>query len=194
MKKLFSKFFFWGVLLLSSISVARAHITPMVHLIKHNEAIKTLLAGGQSFFVKNVKIGQKELGDIRSAAHWTPDLSSYRFFYGKDSAGNLIGDALLISVNSKHGPLTLAIGFTSQNLVTAVLVTDVGIEPLPWIRRLMNKKFLDRFAGKGEGQVTEVLKEVSKKELGSMAYYYAKVIAKGVSRALVLQRVLFELK
>ncbi|MFQ5675660.1 MAG: hypothetical protein ACE5G1_07175 [bacterium] len=165
----------------------------MVHLKKHNETIKLILSESQSFFVKNIKVGQDEVQKIRSIAHWTPDLAAYKFYYGKDSDGNTIGDVLFVTVNSKHGPFTLAVGFSPQNTVTRVILTDIPVEPLSWVRKLLQKNFLDNFAGKPESDLAEVINTISKKDVGAMPHYYAKIIIRGVERALLLQNVLFGL-
>lgn len=168
-----------------------AHITPMVHLKEHNAAIKMILREGQSFYVKNIAIGHDERTKIRSISGWKPNLEVYKFYYGKDSAGDQIGDVLFISVNSKHGPLTLAVGFSPENVVTKVLLTDIPVEPLSWVRKLLRKPFLNNFVGKSAGEIADVINTISHKELGEMTYYYAKVIVRGVEQAVVLQTVLY---
>ncbi len=176
------------------VSSSLAHITPMVHLVKHNEAVRSLLPGSQQFFVKTVKVGQEERKRIREAAQWTPDLDAYKFYYGKDSSGSIVGDVLLITVNSRHGPLALAVGFSTRNTVTRVIVTDVGVESVAWVRKILATGILDRFAGKNERTVSAVLTEISKREVGRMPYYFAEIITKAVARAAVLQSTLFGFK
>ena len=180
------------VVLLDFLPVS-AHITPMIHLKKHNAAIKMMLQEGTSFYVKNVTLGRAEISKIKAMSGWTPDLERYKFYYGKDVAGKLVGDVLFISVNSKHGPLTLAIGFSPGNVITGVVLTDIPTEPFSWVRKLLQASFLDTFPGKSRDELGEIIDQISRKELGAMQRYYAKVIARGVQQAVVLQMVLYNL-
>ncbi|PYM64920.1 MAG: hypothetical protein DME11_11970, partial [Candidatus Rokuibacteriota bacterium] len=62
--------------------VAWAHITPPVVLMSDRDAIVTLLAGAQRFFVREVRLSRSEQAQIKQQTGWTPDEDFYRFYLG----------------------------------------------------------------------------------------------------------------
>lgn len=177
-----------------SISVSKAHITPMVHMVKHNEAIKSILTEAQSFYVKTIPLGNEEKNKIEFVLPELHNTKIYKFYYGKDAQGQIVGDVLFINVHSKHGPVTLAVGFTPEDEIIKVVVTDVPVEPLPWVRKLLAVNFLDQFSGKSSVNIEESLKTLSRTKIGAMSYYFARKISAGVRQTVILQKALFHKK
>src|SRR5881396_1097519 len=70
--------------------VAWAHITPPVVLMSDRDAIVTLLAGAQRFFVREVRLSRSEQAQIKQQTGWTPDEDFYRFYLGRDGQGRLV--------------------------------------------------------------------------------------------------------
>src|SRR5947209_17655543 len=58
--------------------VASAHITPPVVLMSDRDAVVTLLAGAQRFFVREVRLSPAEREAIKRQTGWTPDEDFYR--------------------------------------------------------------------------------------------------------------------
>lgn len=170
---------------------ADAHITPVVHLVKHNDAIKQLIPDGTSFFLRKVQIGEADLQEIKSAVGWTPGTAEYKFYYGKNPQGEMAGDALFISQDSKHGPIVLAVAFSPDNKIQGVRITDATVETVTWIKALMDHNFTDTFRGKTALNEAGIEAHLVQKNLGTMPRYFAGIITTGVERAIALQQTLF---
>jgi len=194
MKRIFSALATVILLITWGSAGADAHITPVVHLLKHNEAIKQLIPDGTSFYVRKVRIGKTALQHIKSAVDWTPGTDEYKFYYGKNPKGEMAGDVLFISQDSKHGPVVLAVAFSPDNTIRGVRITDATVETLPWMKTLMAHNFTDTFQDKTAVDDAAVRTRADQENLGAMPRYFAGIIATGVEHALALQRVLFRVQ
>ncbi len=191
MRRVFLKIFLITVLIILGLSPAKAHITPVVHLMQHNAAIKQLIPSGKSFFVRKIDIGQSDIDKIQSQTGWRPTEDEYKFYYGRDEQGNVVGDVLFFSQDSKHGPVVLAVSFSPQNTIIGIKITDATVETVPWIKSVLNHNFLKIFQGLSTIDETDVNTQIAKEKLDAMPEYFAKIISKGIQHTLALQQVLF---
>src|SRR5438552_5159224 len=84
--------------------VASAHITPPVVLMSDRDAVVTLLAGAQRFFVREVRLTPAEQAVIKRQTGWTPDEDFYRFYLGRDGQGRLLAGTIFVTEFTIHGP------------------------------------------------------------------------------------------
>jgi hypothetical protein len=90
---------------------------------------------------------------------------------------------------SQHGPVGIGVAFAPDGAVRRVGVTDVGSEPLAWVRPLIDAGGLAAFESQAPGAAPDPSR-VAPGVTGAMSRYYARVIAGGVARARALERVL----
>src|SRR6059036_2628238 len=82
---------------------ARAHITPPVVLVSDRDAVVSLLPGARRFFVREVRLGDKEKAAIKQASGWTPEEDFYRFYIGRDDQGRMVGALVFVGDATIHG-------------------------------------------------------------------------------------------
>lgn len=165
-----------------------AHVTPNVQLVKRGEFIQSNLPGAVKFSEKVLMIGGPDMAAIKAATGWTPSEEDARIYLGRDASGRLIGSAAFIWMPSEHGPIGIGVAFDADGKILRAEVTDVGTEPLAWVRPLTEGKGLASLDGltlhdhpKGGTIAASVH--------GAMSRYYAEVIAEGVARAQALEKV-----
>ncbi len=169
-------------------ATALAHITPNVELVRKGDFLKQSLPAATRFFERQLMIGGPDGTAIRKATGWTPTEEEVKVYVGRDEKGRLVGSVIFLWVPSEHGPVGIGVAFDGQGLVLRAAVTDVGSEPLAWVRPLVTAGGMESFvrlAGDAPPDPSRVAPDVR----GPMSRYYAKVIAEGVARAQALERV-----
>lgn len=165
-----------------------AHVTPNVQLVRRGEFIKAHLPAATRFSEKTLMIGGPDLAAIKRATGWTPSEEDAKIYIGRDASSSLVGSVAFVWMPSEHGPVGVGVAFDPEGRILAAEVTDVGTEPLAWIRPLLDAGGMKSFDGLGLDRApaaTAVAPAVG----GTMNRYYAEVIARGVARAQALERV-----
>jgi hypothetical protein len=165
-----------------------AHVTPNVQLVKRGEFIKSSLPGAVKFFEKQLMIGGPDMAAIEKATDWIPSEEDARMYVGKDAEGRPAGAAVFVWVPSEHGPVGIGVAFDAAGKVVRADVTDIGTEPLAWIRPLLSAGGMAAFAGLPADRAPDPAK-VAPSVTGKINRYYAEVISRGVARAQALERV-----
>ena len=167
---------------------ALAHVTPNVELLKRGEFVKQSLPAATEFFEQKLAFGEKDVAAIRSRTRWTPSEEDVKVYLGRGAERRLVGSALFLWVPSEHGPVGVAVAFDPAGKILRAAVTDVGSEPLAWVRPLVQADGMTAFAGLSLDAAPDPAK-VAPAVTGSMSRYYAEVIAAGVTRAQAVERV-----
>ncbi|HEV3458391.1 MAG TPA: hypothetical protein VHG32_17670 [Thermoanaerobaculia bacterium] len=167
---------------------AWAHVTPNVQLVKRGEFVKQGLAGATQFFEQKLAFGAADAAAIRSRTRWTPSEEDVKVYLGRDAQKRLVGSAIFLWLPSQHGPVGIAVAFDAAGKILKAAVTDVGSEPLAWVRPLLAGDGLAAFAGLPLDASPDPAK-VAPAVTGNMSRYYAEVIAQGVERAQAVERV-----
>jgi hypothetical protein len=176
-----------AALLLAALPVC-AHVTPNVELLKKGEFIRQSLPAATKFFEQRLALSAADLAAVKQATGWTPSAEEARLYVGRDDQGGLIGRVVLLWVPSEHGPVGVAAAFDPAGKILRVAVTDIGSEPLAWVRQLLDGGGLAVFAGLPPDAAPDPAK-LAPQVTGTMSRYYARVIADGVARAQALERV-----
>ena len=79
-----------------------AHITPPVVLLSEQDAVRGMTGGATKFFVREVCSTAEERGTIRQQWGWPAEEELYRFYLGRDAAGQLV--AAVIFLTRVHYP------------------------------------------------------------------------------------------
>jgi hypothetical protein len=168
-----------------------AHITPNVSLVARGEFLKQGLPGATRFFEKEMMISRGDGAAIRKATSWAPSEEDTKVYVGRDAQGQLVGTVIFLWMSSQHGPIGIGIAFRPDGGVRRVTVTDIGSEPVVWVRPLIDGGGMDAFEGLAAGAAADPSR-VAPEANGSMSRYYARLIADGVARAQAVERVILQ--
>lgn len=167
---------------------ALAHVTPNVELVKKGEFVRQSLPDAAQYLEKKLAIGRADLAAIKQATGWTPSEEDVRVYVGRDRQGALLGTVVFVWIPSEHGPVGVGVAFDAGGAVQRAAVTDVGSEPLAWVRPLLAGNGMAAFAGLPLGTPPDPAR-LSPAATGSMSRYYAQVIAEGIARSQAIERV-----
>jgi hypothetical protein len=174
------------LLILGQASAIEAHVTPNVTLIRRGDFVKESLAGATKFFEK--LLSPAAVSAVQKETGWTPSSEEAKVFVGRDDGGKLIGTVVFLWVPSQHGPLGLGVAFAPDGKIRRATVTDVGTEPLVWVRPMLRDGAI---IGVDAVSLAETLdaSRVAPEATGSMCRYYCKVVCDGITRAQAIERV-----
>jgi hypothetical protein len=177
-------------LVLAALSAAPllAHVTPNVELVKKGDFVREALPNASQYLEKKLAIGGSDLAAIRKATSWTPSEEDVKVYVGRDRQGALIGTVAFVWIPSEHGPVGVGVAFDPAGAILRAEVTDVGSEPLAWVRPLLAGNGMTAFTGLPLATPPDPAK-LSPAATGRMSRYYAEVIADGVKRAQAIERV-----
>jgi hypothetical protein len=167
---------------------AAAHVTPNVQLLKRGDFVKQNLPDAARFSEPRLVFAKADVEAIKSRTHWTPSEEDVKVYLGRDAQGRLAGSALFVWVPSEHGPVGVAVAFDTAGRIRQAAVTDVGSEPLAWVRPLLDANGMAVFAGLTLDADPDPGK-VAPGVTGKMSRYYAEVIANGISRTQAVERI-----
>src|SRR6266700_1067869 len=165
---------------------ALLHITPAVVLVKRPDAVQALLPGADAYFAREVHLSAADAHRLHAAVDWSPEDGVLAFYTGK--AGSVAVGALeFVRVDTPHGPIEVAVGFTPQGAVRGVVVTKATVEMKPWVLEAVAAGLTDHYRGLrpggapggGPGGAAGIAGRA-----GNLAVYVAGEVDKGVARAL----------
>ena len=169
--------------LIVAIAAALLHITPVVELVKRPAAVQALLPGADAYFARDVHLSDPDAHRLHEALDWSPQDGVLTFYLGKTGPTD-VGALEFVRVDTPHGPIEVAVGFTPAGVVRAVLVTKATVETKPWVLDAERAGLLDRYPGlPPTGQPSGAAAVTGR--AGNLAVYIAGEVDKGVSRALV---------
>jgi hypothetical protein len=180
MRKLLS-----GVLTLALPLSVSAHVTPSVTLVRRGDFVKQALPGATQFFEKT--LGPGAVSSVRRSTGWTPAAEEARVYVGRVPGGGLAGTVVFLWMPSQHGPVGIAAAFGPDGKILQASVTDIGSEPLTWVRPLLRSGRLSGVEGLALSAAPDPAR-IADGVLGNMSGYYARVIADGIARAQAIER------
>ena len=110
---------------------AALHITPVVVLVKRPDAVQALLPGADAYFAREVHLSTPDAHRLHKAVDWSPEDGVLTFYVGRTGSA-AVGALEFVRVDTPHGPIEVAVGFTPQGTVRGVLVTKATVEMKPW--------------------------------------------------------------
>ena len=113
---------------------------------------------------------------------WSPENDVLTFYLGRSGNAD-VGTLEFVRVDTPHGPLEVAVGFTPAGAIRDVLVTKATVEMKPWVQDAESAGLLRSYAGLQPAQAPAGAAAVTGKT-GSLAVYVAGEVDKGVQRAL----------
>lgn len=158
------------------------HITPVVVLIKRPAAVQALLPGANAYFQRDLHLSDRDAHRLHEVVDWSPEDDVLTFYLGRN--GNTdVGSLEFVRVDTPHGPIEVAVGFTPAGAIREVLVTKATVEMKPWVQDAEGAGLLHSYAGLQPAQSPAGAAVITGKT-GSLAVYVAGEIDKGVQRAL----------
>jgi hypothetical protein len=166
--------------------VALAHITPPVVLVSERDAVLGMTGGAKKFFVREVRLSPEERETIQRQWGWRPEDELYRFYVGRDDAGQLIAAVIFLTEFTIHGPVRVAVGLGPDGKVRDATVVELTEETYPWLKPLIDQDFTRDYVGRGSQSRFEVSDRLARAGLENMPQFYAQVVASLIQRATIL--------
>lgn len=179
----------WVVLLCSlclGIGVVYAHITPPVVLLSERDAILEMMGNASRFFVREVKLTSEERSVLQQRWRWQPEEELYRFYLGRDAAGQLVAAVTFLTEITLHGPVRVAVGMGSDGKVKDAKVVELTEETFPWIKPLLDQGFMQDYIGRDNKSNFTLDERFTRVNLESMPHFYGQIVASLIQRAVIL--------
>ena len=174
------------VLALALAAPALAHLTPPVVLVSDRDAVVSLLSGARRFFVREVRLGDKERAAIKQASGWTPDEDFYRFYIGRDDQARMVGALVFVADTTIHGTVRVATAFGPDGKIRGASVVELTEETYPWVKPLIDEQFTQDWVGLDSGGRFALSDRLARVRGNSMTQFYGEVVANLVRRAAML--------
>jgi hypothetical protein len=166
--------------------VGLAHITPPVVLVSERDAVVAMTDGAKKFFVREVRLSPEEREAMQRQWGWRPEDERYRFYVGRDDAGQLTAAVIFLTEFTIHGPVRVAVALGPDGHVRDARVVELTEETYPWLKPLLDQDFTRDYAGKGSQDRFGVSERWTRAGLESMPQFYAQVVASLIQRAAIL--------
>lgn len=163
-----------------------AHITPPVVLVSEHDAVLAMTGGAKKFFVREVRLSPEEREAVQRQWGWRPEDELYRFYIGRDDAGQLIAAVIFLTEFTIHGPVRVAVGLGPDGHVRGASVVELTEETYPWLKPLIDQDFTRDYVGRGSQSRFEVSDRWVRAGLENMPQFYAQVVASLIQRATIL--------
>ena len=171
-----------NLLLRGAAIAAVLHITPVVVLVKRPDAVQALLPGADAYFAREVHLSDRDAHRLHEAVDWSPEDGVLAFYTGQAS-GTAVGSLLFVRVDTPHGPIEVAVGFTPRGTVRDVIVTKATVEMKPWVVEAVGAGLTSHYRDLKGGDTPAGAAALAG-HVGNLAEYIAREVDKGVARAL----------
>ena len=170
-------------LMRAAVIAALLHITPVVVLVKRPDAVQTLLPGADAYVASEVHLSAKDAHRLHEGVDWSPE-DGVLVFYAGTAGTTSVGALEFVRVDTPHGPIEVAVGFTPQGAVRGVVVTKATVEMKPWVLEAVAAGLTDHYRGLKPGGDAPGGAAGIGSRAGNLAVYVAGEVDKGVARAL----------
>src|SRR5205809_5906316 len=121
-------------------------ITPIVVLVKRPDAVQALLPGADAYVAREVHLSGRDAHRLHEAVDWSPE-DGVVVFYAGTAGSTAVGALEFVRVDTPHGPIEVAVGFTPQGAVRGVVVTKAKVEMKPWVLEAVAAGLTDHYRG-----------------------------------------------
>lgn len=177
-----------GILFAAAFGVAsalEAHVTPNVVLVRRGDFVKASLPGATKFFEKAFEAPVRS--PVLAETRWTPSGDDTKIYVGREEDGRLVGSVVFLWIPSQHGPVGIGVAFRPDGTIWRTTVTEIGTEPLVWVRPLLHDGVLPGLEGVSPSMSPDPAR-IAPEGSGEMSRYYARVIAEGVRWAQAIEK------
>jgi hypothetical protein len=169
-----------------SVGSVLAHITPPVVLLSEQDAVRSMTGGATKFFVREVRLTAEERGTIRQQWSWQAEDELYRFYLGRDAAGQLVAAVIFLTEFTIHGPVRVAVGLNPDGTVKDAKVVELTEETLPWLQVLLNQNLLQDYVGRDSRGNFALGERFAAAQLDSMPQFYGQIVTSLMQRGAIL--------
>src|SRR5256884_7883474 len=163
-------------------TAAALHIPPAVVLVKRPDAVRALLPGADAYIAREVHLSAPDAHRLHELVDWSPEDGVLTFYRGQ-AGSTVVGALTFVRVDTPHGPLEVAVGFTPQGAVRGVIVTKATVEMKPWVLEAVGAGLVERYRGLKPDDVPGGAAALDG-HAGKLAVYVAGEVDKGVARGL----------
>jgi len=163
-----------------------AHITPPVVLISDQDVVRSMMGGATKFFVREVRLTAEERGTIRQQWGWQAEDEVYRFYLGRDEAGQLVAAVMFLTEFTIHGPVRVAVGLSPDGKVKDAKVVEVTEETLPWLKLLLDQNLTQDYVGRDSRGNFTLAGRFAGTQIESMPHFYGQIVASLIQQAAIL--------
>src|SRR2546425_1484985 len=171
-----------SLLIRAAAIVGVLHITPAVVSVTRTDAVQALLPGADASFAREVHLAAADAHRLHEAVDWSPEDGVLTFYLGKSGAA-AVGALVFVRVDTPHGPIEVAVGFTPRGTVRGVIVTKATVEMKPWVLEAVHEGLPDHYRELKPGAAPGGAAAIAG-QAGNLAEYIAGEVDKGVARAL----------
>ena len=169
-------------LMLTAVLAIALHITPVVVLVKRPDAVQALLPGADAYLAREVHLSNRDAHRLHQVVDWSPEDGVLTLYTGKAGA-TAVGALEFVRVDTPHGPIEVAVGFTPQGTVRGVIVTKATVEMKPWVLEAVAAGLTNHYRELKPGEAPGGAAALAG-HTGHLAEYIAGEVDKGVARAL----------
>jgi hypothetical protein len=159
------------------------HVTPTVELVKRVDAVRQIFPAADAWFERELHLSNPDAHRLHQAVDWSPE-DGVLVFYGGVAGSTSMGALEFVRVDTPHGPIEVAVGFTPQGAVRGVVVTKATVEMKPWVLEAVAAGLTDQYRGLKPGGAAPAGSAAIAGRAGNLAAYVAGEVDKGVARAL----------
>jgi hypothetical protein len=145
-----------------------------------------MTGGATKFFVREVRLTAEERGTIRQQWGWQAEDELYRFYLGRDAAGQLVAAVIFLTEFTIHGPVRVAVGLNPDGTVKDAKVVELTEETLPWLQVLLNQNLLQDYVGQDSRGNFALGERFAAAQLDSMPQFYGQIVTSLMQRAAIL--------
>src|SRR5256712_8341662 len=169
-------------LLLCAALAAALHTPPAVVLVKRPDAVQALLPGADVYLAREVHLSNLDAHRLHQVVDWSPEDGVLTLYTGK-AGPTTVGALEFVRVDSPHGPIEVAVGFTPQGAVRGVIVTKATVETKPWVLEAVAAGLTNHYQGLKPGDSPGGAAAIAS-QAGNLAEYIAGAVDKGGARDL----------
>jgi hypothetical protein len=138
------------------------------------------------FFVREVRLTAEERGTIRQQWGWQAEDTLYRFYLGRDTAGQLVAAVIFLTEFTIHGPVRIAVGLNPDGTVKDAKVVELTEETLPWLQVLLKHNLVQDYVGRDSRGSFALGERFDAAHIDSMPHFYGQIVASLMQRAAIL--------
>jgi hypothetical protein len=155
-------------------------------LLSEQDAVRGMTGGATKFFVREVRLTAEEQGTIRQQWGWQAEDALYRFYLGRDTAGQLVAAVIFLTEFTIHGPLRVAVGLNPDGTVKDAKVVELTEETLPWLQVLLKQNLVQDYVGRDSRGNFALGERFDAAHIDSMPHFYGQIVASLMQRAAIL--------
>ena len=163
-----------------------AHMTPPVILLSERDAVVSMTAGASKFFVREVRLTPEERETLKQQYRWQPEDDMYRFYLGRDNAGQLVAAVIFLTEFTMHGPVRVAVGLNPDGTLKAAKIVELSEETLPWLQHFLAPEVLRSYNGQGRQGNFTFSTELTRTISQNMAQFYGQIVLSLLHRGTIL--------